>query len=96
VYQGTAIPGWNNSVLALSLLRGVVMRLPLRPDGRAVAGQTLAYFKTTNRYRDIAIHPDGRRIYFVTDSEGATTNDAGTQTRTLDSPGAILEFTYVP
>jgi PQQ-dependent dehydrogenase (s-GDH family) len=96
VYQGSAIPGWNNSVLALSLLRGVVLRVPLRGDGRAAAGPALAYFKTTNRYRDVAIHPDGRRIYFVTDSDGATTNEAGAQTRTLENPGAVLEFTFAP
>ena len=95
VYQGAAIPGWDNSILALSLLRGVVMRVPLRADGRT-SGPPLAYFKTTNRYRDVAIHPDGRRIYFITDSDGATTNDAGAQTRTLDNPGAVLEFTYTP
>ena len=96
VYQGQAIPGWDNSVLALSLLRGVVMRVPLRADGRATAGAALAYFKTTNRYRDVAIHPDGRRIYFITDSEGNTTNDAGATVRTVDHPGAVLEFTYAP
>ena len=95
VYQGAAIPGWDNSVLALSLLRGAVYRVPLRPDGRATAGPPLAYFKTTNRYRDVAIHPDGRRIYFITDSEGGTTNDAGVQTRNVENPGSVLEFTYV-
>jgi PQQ-dependent dehydrogenase (s-GDH family) len=94
VYRGSAIPGWDNSVLALSLLRGAVYRLPLRPDGRATAGPPLAYFKTTKRYRDIAIHPDGRRIFFITDSEGGTTSDAGVQTRTVANPGAVLEFTY--
>ncbi len=33
IYIGTAIPGWRNSLLALSLIRGVVYRLKLSPDG---------------------------------------------------------------
>ena len=94
VYTGAAIPGWDNSLLALSLLRGAVFRVPLRADGRAVGGPPLAYFKTTNRYRDIALNPDGRRFYFVTDIEGRTTDDTGALSRTVANPGAVIEFTF--
>ncbi len=96
-YRGAnAIPGWNNSLLVLSLLRGAVFRVPLAADGRSVAGPPLAYFKTTNRYRDVALNPDGRTVYFVTDVDGRTTDAAGAISRTVDNPGAILEFTYRP
>jgi len=94
IYTGTAIPGWDNSLLVLSLLRGAVFRVPLRADGRAVNGAPLAYFKSTNRYRDIALHPDGRRFYLVTDSEGRTTDDTGALTRTVANPGAVIEYTF--
>jgi len=93
-YTGTAIPGWDNSLLVLSLLRGAVFRVPLRADGRAVNGAPLAYFKSTNRYRDIALHPDGRRFHLVTDSEGRTTDDTGALTRTVANPGAVIEYTF--
>ena len=35
-----------------------------------IPGDAVAYFKTTNRYRDIAIHPDRRTFYICTDSAG--------------------------
>jgi PQQ-dependent dehydrogenase (s-GDH family) len=93
VYTAAAIPGWRNSVLALSLIRGVVYRLKLSDDGRSIAGSTVELFPTANRYRDIAMNPDGRTFYLATDPEGPSRDAAGA-TRTLANPGSILEFTY--
>jgi len=92
VYTGTAIPGWRTSLLALSLIRGVVYRLTLAPDGRSVT-QTSELFPTANRYRDVALNPDGRTIYLATDPEGPNRDAAGSP-RGLANPGSILEFTY--
>jgi PQQ-dependent dehydrogenase (s-GDH family) len=94
IYTATAIPGWANSILVTGMRTGAVYRLKLRPDGQAVEGAPLEYFKKDNRYRDIAINPDGRRIYLATDSEGATANAVGQRTDALADPGAILEFVY--
>jgi PQQ-dependent dehydrogenase (s-GDH family) len=92
-YSGTAIPGWNNSLLALSLIRGAVYRLSLASDGRSVQGAPVELFKAANRYRDIALNPDGRTIYLATDPSGPSRNlPPGTQT--LANPGSILEFKY--
>ena len=93
IYMGTAIPGWQNSLLALSLIRGVVYRLKLAPDGKSVAGAPVEIFPTANRYRDIALNPDGRTIYLATDPEGPN-RDASGSARGLANPGSILEFTY--
>jgi PQQ-dependent dehydrogenase (s-GDH family) len=93
IYTSTGIPGWQNSLLALSLIRGVVYRLPLAPDGKSVSGAPTELFPTANRYRDIAINPDGRTIYLATDPEGPSRDPSG-KTRTLANPGSILEFTY--
>lgn len=95
VYTSKAIPGWANSILALSLLRGVAFKMTLAPDGRSTAGPPLEVLKTTNRYRDLAIHPDGTKIYIVTDVSGRTTDAAGTPTTRVEHPGSILEFTFV-
>jgi PQQ-dependent dehydrogenase (s-GDH family) len=95
VYTGRAIPGWTNSILALSLLRGLAFKMTLAADGRATVGPPLEALKTTNRYRDLAIHPDGTRIYIVTDLTGRTTDASGASTTRLENPGSILEFTYV-
>jgi PQQ-dependent dehydrogenase (s-GDH family) len=93
IYMGTAIPGWQSSLLALSLIRGVVYRLKLAPDGKSVIGAPVEILPTANRYRDIALNPDGRTIYLATDPEGPN-RDASGSPRGLANPGSILEFTY--
>jgi PQQ-dependent dehydrogenase (s-GDH family) len=93
VYTSDRVPGWRNSLLALSLIRGAVYRLRLSADGRSVAGPPIEMFATANRYRDIALNPDGRAIYLATDVEGPSRDSSGA-TRSLANPGAILEFVY--
>ena len=58
------------------------------------AGEPIELFRTTNRYRDLALHPNGRTIYVATDSSGRTTGADGTMTQALEHPGAIIQFTY--
>jgi len=91
VYSSPTIPGWDPSLLVASMVSGVVFRIPLDP----VPERPLTYFKSQNRYRDLAIAPDGLRIYAVTTPYGRTLNAAGVLTGTLENPGALLEFTYV-
>lgn len=93
VYTATAIPGWRSSLLVLSLIRGVVYRLGIADDGRSVVDPPQELLGTANRYRDIALDPDGRTIYLATDSEGPSRDAAGVQ-RALEHPGSILAFTY--
>ena len=88
------VPGWADSLLLASLTRGAVYRLALSSDHNAVVGTPTMEFKSTNRYRDLAIRPDGRAFYLATDNEGPTRNDAGESTRDLANPGAIIEFRY--
>jgi PQQ-dependent dehydrogenase (s-GDH family) len=93
-YDGRGIQGWGRSLLVLSLLKGVVYRVPLSDDGRTAQGAPAQIFKTTNRYRDIAIGPDQQVFYLATDITGRTADDAGAPTQALANPGSILEFTY--
>jgi PQQ-dependent dehydrogenase (s-GDH family) len=90
----TGVPGWDTSLLLPAMLRGVMYRLPLAPDGRSVAGPPIEVFKTTNRYRDIAVAPDQRTFYVVTDNDGRTLDDKGAPVRVVANPGAVLEFKY--
>jgi PQQ-dependent dehydrogenase (s-GDH family) len=94
LYTGSAIPNWQNSVLVTGMLAGALYRVKLGPDGRTAAGEPLEYFRTANRYRDVAVSPDGRRIYLITDSFGIAMAVGGTRTKSLDHPGAVLEYTY--
>ena len=64
--------------------------------GAPSQAKPVEYFKTTNRYRDIALSPDGRRIFLSADDHGSTQDDAGNRSTNLANPGAILEFSYTP
>ena len=88
------VPGWRTSLLLPVMLRGLVYRMALSPDGTRVVGGPLELFKTTNRYRDLAVGPDQRTFYLVTDNDGRTLDDKGAAVRVVANPGAILEFKY--
>jgi len=91
VYASPAIPGWSPSLLVTGMASGVVYRIPLGADP---TDAPLTYFKAEDRYRDLAIAPDGLRIYAVTTVFGRTVTATGQSTATLAHPGALLEFTY--
>jgi PQQ-dependent dehydrogenase (s-GDH family) len=90
VYSSDAIPGWKTSILVCGMASGVIYRIPMN----VLDAAPLTYFKAQDRYRDIAIAPDGKRIYAITSVFGRTETAAGEPTATLEHPGALLEFTY--
>jgi hypothetical protein len=92
VYASPAIPGWNPSILVAGMTSGTVFRISLSDT----SAPPLTYFKAQDRYRDLAIAPDGRHIYAVTAVFGRTTTATGEVTATLAHPGALIEFTYTP
>jgi PQQ-dependent dehydrogenase (s-GDH family) len=94
VTSDTGVPGWKTSLLLPVMLRGLVYRMALSPDGRSVVGGPIEYFKTTNRYRDLAVAPDQRTFYIITDNDGRTMDDKGASVRVVANPGAVLEFKY--
>ena len=73
----------------MSLLRGVAFKMTLAADGKTTVGPPLEVLKTTNRYRDLAVHPDGTRIYIVTDVSGRTADATGAPTTNVANPGAF-------
>ncbi|MES2574032.1 MAG: glucose/sorbosone family PQQ-dependent dehydrogenase [Bacteroidota bacterium] len=96
MYEGFAseIPGWNNSILMSSLKNGRVYRQKLSPDGSSILGEPEELFFSDNRYRDIALDPDGKTIYIITDNSGKTSFPGGSTDSTMANPGQILKFTY--
>ncbi len=95
-YDAPAIPGWRPSLLVTGMRTGAIYRVPLSADGRNVAGAPLLYFKQNDRYRDIAIAPDGRRIFAVTDNMGSVLDANWQRVEQVAHPGALVEFTYTP
>lgn len=94
VYEGEGIPGWGKSLLVTTLKRGSIYRVPLANDGRSVAGPIERHFQSENRFRDIAVGPDGRTIYAATDNGGLAERTGGGTTTKMQNPGSILVFTY--
>lgn len=98
IYESTAIPSWQNSLLLTSLKKGRIYRLKLSADGTTVDQTNVTqFFYTQNRYRDIVVAPDGKTFYIITDSSGKTSDALGvTTTSNVLNPGAILKFTLIP
>lgn len=90
------LQSWGTSLLLTSLKAGSVFRVQLSANGETTVGPATELFKTTNRYRDLAIAPDKRTFYVITDSEGSTSGPTSGSTQMLQHPGAILEFSYPP
>jgi PQQ-dependent dehydrogenase (s-GDH family) len=87
------IPGWGGSLLVTALKNGALYRFKLSGDGLGVRDVDQV-FATVNRYRDLALNPDGKTIYIATDSGGFARDAASGATDQLANAGSILVFTY--
>lgn len=96
VYEQDVIPGWNRSLLVPSLKSGQIYRLKLSADGKSVIdSSTIPAMRNLGRYRDLAISPDGLKIYVSCDMNGNYIQPDGTKsTGAGPNKGRILEFTY--
>jgi PQQ-dependent dehydrogenase (s-GDH family) len=92
----SGIPGWNRSLLMPSLKHGTVFRIQLDERGTSVVGglDDYEHFKTVNRYRDVAVRPDGLALFIATDVGGNTQDLSGRPATNVENPGSILEFRY--
>jgi PQQ-dependent dehydrogenase (s-GDH family) len=102
-YGGTAIPGWNNSLLVTSLKLGMY-RLKLKPDGSGIDSTSTPQITDTIPYlhgyriRDLAIAPSGDTIFLAVDSTGSTSGPTGGFSGTtvnVTNPGFILRMVYL-
>lgn len=84
----------ENALLMSSLKLGTVYLLPLESGG--ALGEPVELWSTADRYRDVAISPDGSTVYVATDRSGLALDGSGKPTEALEHPGAILVFTYPP
>ena len=95
IYEEGMIPGWNSSLLVPTLKRGTIFRVALSQDGSTLKNGEYEEFHSSNdRYRDLAIGPDGVTIYAITDNSGGTTGPSGTTGVSLENPGVIVKLEY--
>jgi PQQ-dependent dehydrogenase (s-GDH family) len=95
MYTNSTIPGWKRCLFIPTLKGGKVIRLVLNAVGNGIVGDTVGYFRSANRYRDIAFSPDGYKIYLAVDSSSITSGPSATNPVVSTNRGSILEFTYV-
>lgn len=94
------IPGWQNCLLITTLKSSAMYRLKLTADGTgslSVADSVIPYYKdmsALNRYRDIALGPDGITIYLLTDSVGGTSGPSAGNDGGVTNRGAVLAYKY--
>lgn len=91
--SGRGIPNWYPSLLVPTLRTGTLFRYRLNAARDMIISDSIQYFKSVNRYRDIALSPDGK-IFIITDSIGSTSGPSGTNQANLENKGAILVFQY--
>lgn len=94
VYTSSAIQGWENSILITALKQGKLVRLKLNYRGDGIVGNAFEYFPMNARYRDLAISPDGRKIYIATDNSAVTSGPSQKHTKETTCKGCIIEYNY--
>lgn len=104
LYQNKIIPGWSKSLVAAGLKWGRLIRLQLSPDGlrtlpsnldSANATDTITYFQSTNRYRDLAFAPNGKDIFLVMDNSSATSGPGVGNPTVPGCQGCVIKYSFL-
>jgi hypothetical protein len=100
MYTPTLIPGWKNSLVASSLKWGRLVRLKLNGNGTQTApnnsvSDTVTYFNSQNRFRDIAFSPDGKDIFVVMDNTSTTSGPGSANPVVPNCAGCVQKFTFL-
>lgn len=83
IYEGGLIPDWGKSLLIPTLKSGTIFRTKLNASGLSLEDGTYEEFHSSDdRYRDVAIDPDGVTLYTITDTNSNT------------SPGVVMKMEY--
>jgi len=104
LYQNKMIPGWYKSLVAAGLKWGRLIRLPLSASGTktmpsnsdsANTADTITYFQSINRYRDLAFAPNGRDVFLVMDNSSATSGPGVGNPIVPGCQGCVIKYTYL-
>lgn len=103
IHEANNIPGWGRSLLVATLKKGTIYRAKLTPDGNDIVGDSDVgsidgyeeFHSSNDRYRDVAISPDGLTIYAVTDNSGGTSGPSSGTGVSIENGGTIVKIEYV-
>jgi trimeric autotransporter adhesin len=99
IYTQPLIPGWKNSLLLASLKWGRMVRVKLNGAGTGIVPtngvDTIPYFKSQNRYRDMAVAPDGKDIFIINDKSTSTSGPSQDNPSTINCGGCVVKYTFM-
>lgn len=100
VYTNSMVPGWKNSLIVGSLKGGRLIRINLNAAGTGTApngntSDTNTLFRSVNRFRDIAISPDGKSIFTVIDSSSITSGPTTANPIISACRGCVQKYTFL-
>ncbi len=106
LYSNKIIPGWNRSLVASGLKWGRLIKINLGTTGTTTmpsnvggsagnVGDTITYFQSSNRYRDIAFSPNGKDIFVVMDNSSATSGPGTANPSAAGCPGCVIKYTFL-
>jgi len=100
LYPHTLIPGWKKSLVAASLKWGRLLRLRLNTSGAATAptntaSDTISYFGSRNRFRDLAFSPNGKEIFVIMDNSSTTSGPGAANPVVPDCQGCVQKYTFL-
>ncbi|MHA4846029.1 PQQ-dependent sugar dehydrogenase [Flavitalea antarctica] len=104
-YNHTAIPGWKRSLIASSLKWGRLVKIRLDKTGDSTyykskadstsKKDTVSYFGSQNRFRDIAIGPTGKDLYVVMDKSTTSSGPSSAFPVVPSCPGCLQKYTFL-
>lgn len=99
LYTHTLVPGWYKSLVAASLKWGRLVRMRLYNTGDSVvktgSTDTISYFGSTNRFRDLAINPDGKDFYVIMDKSATTSGPSAANPVIPACGGCVQKYTFL-
>jgi PQQ-dependent dehydrogenase (s-GDH family) len=100
IYTSSVIPGWKNSFLLASLKWGRLLRVKLNSSITGLTTvdgvvDTMPYFESRNRYRDMAISPDGKDLFIIMDKSLSTSGPSQANPTTLNCTGCVVKYSFL-
>ena len=99
-YSNKVIPGWKRSLVASSLKWGRLVRIKLA-DGDSTTlpnntiNDTISYFGSQNRFRDLAFAPNGKDIYVIMDKSTTTSGPSALFPVVPACQGCLQKYTFL-
>lgn len=104
LYTDIQIPGWKRSLVNAGLKWGRLIRMQLGANGTTTlpsnldtlnTADTVTYFQSINRYRDLAFSPDGKDVFLAMDNNSATSGPGIGNPTTPACAGCIIKYSFL-